>query len=564
MIKIPSSLAQVVLFCFFAICIYGQQGNKEADNVDHYNMLRQEVMDQKTDSLKLSVIRKALQLAQKNKDTVKIADALYFLSKSYPDQKEVYADRIIDLTKSNPSMRYPAFGYMIKGNLGYELGDYKKALDNYLKGSVTAKENGNELLYFNLRFNIGLLKNTAGERLEAQQIFKDHLLFLDTHSKYKKPSVYNRILFAMVDSYIYSDQLDSAKVYLDKGIKETLQTNDDVMHSLMIVYSGVYDYLSGDIENAIDHLEKGKQKLLEIDQLNTRSSIPYYYLAKCYLVKKDTKRSVQYFEKVDSVLKATEDVIPELIDTYDYLISHYKSEGKIDTQIEHINTLLKFDSILHGNQLYLTKNINEKYDVVELISEKEKLIKQLEEDKFLKQETIVVLILFLVFISLIAIYGFWRSHTNKKRFLEVLEHQKNKERTMVTSKEAIQAKNKTEIDVPEDIVSGVLHKLEEFEKAAKFSEKQYTLNELAKELDTNSTYLSKIINTYKHVNFANYMNNLRIDFAIDQLTKNKALRSYTVEAIALEMGFKKAQSFSTAFHKKTGIYPSYFIKKLNA
>ncbi|WP_159025502.1 AraC family transcriptional regulator [Aquimarina sp. Aq78] len=39
-------------------------------------------------------------------------------------------------------------------------------------------------------------------------------------------------------------------------------------------------------------------------------------------------------------------------------------------------------------------------------------------------------------------------------------------------------------------------------------------------------------------------------------------RKYTVQAIAQEIGFNNSEAFSKAFYKKTGIYPSYFIKKL--
>src|SRR5690606_14623444 len=95
------------------------------------------------------------------------------------------------------------------------------------------------------------------------------------------------------------------------------------------------------------------------------------------------------------------------------------------------------------------------------------------------------------------------------------------------------------------------------------TEKKYTLNSLAKELNTNSTYLSKVINSSMQVNFSNYLNNLRVEYAIEKLAKSEKFRSYTIKAIAEESGFSTAQSFSTAFYKITGIYPSYFIKRLN-
>ncbi len=87
---------------------------------------------------------------------------------------------------------------------------------------------------------------------------------------------------------------------------------------------------------------------------------------------------------------------------------------------------------------------------------------------------------------------------------------------------------------------------------------------LAKEINTNSTYLSKVINMTKETSFVHYLNDLRVDFAINKLSSNKQFRMYTIKAIAESVGFNTAQSFSNAFSKKTGIYPSYFIKQLNS
>lgn len=371
------------------------------------------------------------------------------------------------------------------------------------------------------------------------------------------------MLFALTDSYIYSNQFKLAEDYIDKGIREALKTNDISIYSNFVVYSGMYEYFSKNYNQAIDSLEKGKNLIQKSDEVKTRIAICDYYIARSYQDQGMAEQSIQYFRNVDRILKETEDVIPELIDTYDYLIADSKSKKNLEKQIEYINTLLRLDSIRHANQIYLTKNINERYDTVELISEKEKLIDQLQRDKFLKEETITILIVFLVVLIILATYGFRKSYVNKKRFLRLLEDQKTKEHNLLDFVDInTNISKKEDIDIPKDVVETVLKKLHNFENSVKFSKKHYTLNSLAKELNTNSAYLSKIINVYKNVNFANYLNNLRIDFAVDELASNKSLRSYTIKAIAEEVGFKNAQSFSSAFYKKTGIYPSYFIKHL--
>ncbi|NVK53168.1 MAG: AraC family transcriptional regulator, partial [Flavobacteriaceae bacterium] len=44
---------------------------------------------------------------------------------------------------------------------------------------------------------------------------------------------------------------------------------------------------------------------------------------------------------------------------------------------------------------------------------------------------------------------------------------------------------------------------------------------------------------------------------------DRQFRKYSVKAIAHEVGFNTAESFSKAFFKFAGIKPSYFIKELN-
>jgi len=71
-----------------------------------------------------------------------------------------------------------------------------------------------------------------------------------------------------------------------------------------------------------------------------------------------------------------------------------------------------------------------------------------------------------------------------------------------------------------------------------------------------------IINHHKEKNFSNYLNDLRIEYVIKELKTNIVLRKYTIEALANEIGFNSSESFSKAFYRKTGIYPSYYIKRL--
>ena len=117
--------------------------------------------------------------------------------------------------------------------------------------------------------------------------------------------------------------------------------------------------------------------------------------------------------------------------------------------------------------------------------------------------------------------------------------------------------------VSEEIINEILYKLKEFEINKGYLDKDLDLSSLAKTLGTNHSYLSRVINQVKEKSFENYLNDLRIEYAYVDLQTNPKKRRYTIEAIARDVGFKSAESFSKKFKQRFEMYPSVFLKKLN-
>ena len=120
------------------------------------------------------------------------------------------------------------------------------------------------------------------------------------------------------------------------------------------------------------------------------------------------------------------------------------------------------------------------------------------------------------------------------------------------------------IPVSKEIMDAVLLKLNAFEQQKGYLSTSINLNSLSKILDTNSSYLSKIINNTKGKTFKNYLNDLRIENALQELKNNPQNKKFTIEAIAFDLGFKSAESFSKKFKSAYGMYPSKFMKNLAA
>lgn len=112
-------------------------------------------------------------------------------------------------------------------------------------------------------------------------------------------------------------------------------------------------------------------------------------------------------------------------------------------------------------------------------------------------------------------------------------------------------------------VNEILEKLIKLEDKKLFLRQDFTLHNVAKRLKTNTAYLSKIINSELNKSFSTYANELRINYIIIELKNNAKLRSYSINAIAEEVGYKSPESFTKYFKLATGLSPSVYIKKIN-
>lgn len=108
----------------------------------------------------------------------------------------------------------------------------------------------------------------------------------------------------------------------------------------------------------------------------------------------------------------------------------------------------------------------------------------------------------------------------------------------------------------------LLTKLEKFESSNLFTRNNVSLSFLATYCDTNTKYLSYVINTYKKQDFNNYINELRVNYIIKKLNKEPLYRKYKMATLAEEAGFSSQNKFATVFKKVTSISPSLFIKSL--
>ena len=94
----------------------------------------------------------------------------------------------------------------------------------------------------------------------------------------------------------------------------------------------------------------------------------------------------------------------------------------------------------------------------------------------------------------------------------------------------------------------------------KYRDADYSAKDLAKELQTNTRYLSAVVNSRFGMNYSCLLNEYRVKEAQHLLT-DKRYADKNVEEISTMVGFANRQSFYAAFYKNVGETPNGYRKR---
>jgi len=172
----------------------------------------------------------------------------------------------------------------------------------------------------------------------------------------------------------------------------------------------------------------------------------------------------------------------------------------------------------------------------------------------------VCLIIFVL--TFFGCFFYWRTYQQRKiNLTEVLKYLELTRTNTVESK-VVKIDVHKRINIPKETEELILAKLKKFENTTKFTSNDISLAVLAGQFETNTKYLSEIINSHYHVNFNTYINKLRINFLVDKLKTDPNFINYKISYLAEVSGFTSHSSFATIFKSITGISPVTFIELL--
>jgi len=493
-------------------------------------------------------------------------DAVFY-SKSV-DKKIKYADSCLDAAYKSTSEDRISTAYVLKGSIYYaKMKKYKPALDEYLMAYKYSKNTGDLYLKNKVSYHLGVVKNYLGYNDEALDLFRECVNFFETeanNTKAHKFQIFNNqkgYLNSLHQMIIcYRNKKDFAKVdsLVNIGLLKTFNEPDfSQERGYFLKSKGLSEFSNSKYESSIDYLTQSLDLMREDFAWK---SVDYFYIGKSYLALKKEDLAISNFKKIDSIFTKQEFLLPELRENYELLINYYKGKNDAQQQLYYTTQLLKADSIISRDFAYLSPKVHREYDTNALLEEKGKL-----EKVNIWGGVFIILLAGLATFLIITLFKKFKKEKDILQKYFVLQD-KLQTHNYTRPENSVAVVNNTENNddkrshIAETIKEELLHKLKVFEEKKQFTQKGLTIQKLATQLDTNSNYLSHVINDNKGMNFNKYLGDLRIRHITQLLFEKNIYLNYTIDTLAKECGIASRQNFSDLFFEINGIRPTDFIR----
>lgn len=550
-----------LVLCVVILKVSNAQNASAVTNLSEEKLLQ--IYNEKIDGFNLEEVSlEYLKRAKRQGDSIKLARGYDLLARLYDIKTNLaYSDSIVMVSKNIVNHEsYPALGYLLKGAYNYILDNYKDSWDNYeLAESYIQEDDIDKQLAY--RFGKGAIINTWGVsdldfELETLKLITSNL---DYNSRFVSEFCFINLTIASI--YLERNDFNNVLEYIKNAEQYVTKFKKADYLGLVQITKGKYWLQKENFDQAETLYRAVNTELLDNGELANL----YINQGKVYEKLEQLDKTKHFFMKVDSLSSNFDVKVLALPYAYNFLLKNAINDKDQELQNRYANKLIKINEEINDNVKYLNAKIytDNKQNVSDLIA---------ADDTVASNAWGLYLSLILFFCCVMAFLFYRRqfvaealASTYVQAFVTnrpIAKPEKNE--VIVSAKTVIEdagveKKCSKPLNISQDVVDHILSELDTFEE-----QKMYLsygrLKEVADLIHTNSSYLSKVVNYYKEKSFTNYIHQLRIMESAYQLKSNPTLQSYTIDAISREFGYNNSESFSKAFKKYLGKYPSQYIK----
>lgn len=512
------------------------------------------------------------------------AQGAFFLEKGNIDSALICYTMVMNKYKSDMDSRQKDACCRAFNNAGYLFfyyrNDYSSSYSCLLKALDIAEESGNADVLPCIYLNMGNI----------------YINYNDTHAS---DSLYRKAFHASVQAHDYEIMMttlnnlvvsamsrhETHRVASEIALFRRQQVPRQPMRAFSLEVCQAADRLmQDDTDGAIRHLGEAKRK---VDAKYT----PERYTVGCDMLiatlLTGSGRHRQAIEVLRGVEASTEGVALDLQSEACGMMS--ETYGKLhmadSAMTYHSRQLALSDSLFRKQQYGLIRDMKGTYEIRKL----DEQVRQMDQKR---RNTLIVLLLSttvgLVFMLLALViyqknkklrlsnrelYLRWRgvmyNSDSERRQRAVYEQKLEEYEALVASLQSrIDQAKEQEDSAPVKYAGSSLddyakQKLltqigQVLESVETVSDTGFSLDMLAKKIGSNSRYVSQVINETYGKNFNALLGETRVKQACLRLRDEAVYGHMTIEAIALDLGFKSRSNFVTVFKKVTGLSPSEY------
>lgn len=390
---------------------------------------------------------------------------------------------------------------------------------------------------------------------------------------------------------VYNDYISAVKYY-QKGIATTRDQDKrmKMLHYLSVVYCILGDEVkarkmcdelyrsqpknkglkrlnfllcNGFIEKAFGSRDKSAEYFEDAVRLVCDLKMgPKYYLtplselSEYYAIYGDKDTALYWLKRYENAVEGTNNKLV-LADARKQLMNMYISCGDRDKALEYSRLYVTtMDSLVNmPNFINVTSRLERKAEEEDRV-----LIRNLEVT-ISKQKIVIIAVVAVLLIGIAIWFGLRRLRQDRK-----LLFARNRELAILESEMRASRCPQPEVisDEPETNAEKWSELMKKIEIAvsdpANFCNPNFSLQELANLIGSNTKYVSQAINETTGDNFRSYVNDFRIREARSRLTIDPKYTQLTIQSIGESVGFKSMSNFCIAFKKITGMTPSVYKK----
>lgn len=444
--------------------------------------------------------------------------------------------------------KFMALTYYTKGSILYKNYKDEKAVESLINCIDFSKKSSYHDLTIRTLAILGSIKAEFGQESEAILLQRKamELLEINKHEIKDYNDIKLDIYSRAARCYAFNKELDSSQVFINRAKKLAFELGLGSMMPELEVLEAQLNYYRGDIGKAKKVLDS-----FEKEETGTSKADTHFYLGMIDGEMGNFKGKRRYFESYDSIMERFGfPLYDNATEVYQFLVKTTVKNDEKDLADQYLNRLIYYDSLLALTQKNLREITLKKLDLPMQEEERQQLGEMIKtKSKWLSW---FYLICAMMLVGLAAYYV--KYMTIKRRLDYVME---NKINPVINSRPETSKLDK-------GVTAKVIENLEIWENNLGFLESNLTQYNLAKELGTNSAYLSQVINTFKNQNFSSYLKDLRITYAVNQLKANpEIVQSKSMIQIAEMFGFNSTNVFYRAFKEKFGVTPGVFFKRIS-